>query len=1080
MSLLSCGPNCVCHPSPAVALRPRTKARRLPFAATLTTKNPTRDDIRPRYIQPETVKIESLSGGESSPQEIVKDNGGNCAACCSGVTFDLEAIVSMPAMSPVMTEQSLNRLKANQAFSVLDIDLAEFKPGTRLHSVPTLPAKIVSFEKQQAPISPPATPRTSSEGSPTRPDATEETKRAQNLTGDPSNHPPSFVQPHPPHNVFSAPVLHAEQMTKDGASKRVYHLSIDVSSYPLPAGETWLVGGSFGVCPANEHEIVEELLEATHESENCHDGILLKTEGGRWPTVWGDEQARTLPTSKYELLRWCSDVTSSPVKKNVLRVLAEYATDEYERQLLLFLVSKQGQAAFCKLRGGPPITLPHLLHAFPSSRPPLSHLLSILPQLMPRWYSLSSDPSSNHGTLDFAFTVAEVPHYKGHLRGGVGSGFLENLAKSVIAGQKDMRLPMFRGLHSNPFTKDFADSGPMILIGAGVGIAPFRGFVQRRVSSAKCAGKVYVIQGCRDSQFDGIYGNDLQSATHCIVESQAGRKEYVQDEVVRQGELVWRVMNDEGGRIYVCGAAKGFLQGIEKALKKVAREHGSLTEEAAKQLWDRWRDPLDLRVILEVSTRICLYGTKTNSNSAIANDSEDVDQAKAVLDTLQAEAIADGFEDGYTSPDPQFSDEEVDYNTTDPSSMSDSLDAEIGDDENLRFLKLSFPTQSLTTIRFVLNKCDQDVIKSTDELLNHELIDEERRLNAIVDGDIGTVDDFFAGDGQIRKRKRKQKQQRGALLRNELDPDVLGSKPVSSRWDQMGSEVDWMVRVLALSRATVQSAYHAHHSSLPAALNALIVDSRWEDTHTHPDHEDNYARLLRSYPSLGAGRVRNILSATGEELSTANEVANVLSTYRPSVGAVTSSLSRTKISSPPAPAHPSSAAQDPAVGVSAAGMTASQCREMAAECASRRDAAFRQAAAAHQKSKGDGLHGGTAMYYADVGRDHDARMRAWNMKAAQLSSVARSGHADDLDLHGLSVHEALVVVRDGLAQWYSRTRMLESGTLVSPLRVVTGKGLHSVHGEAKLLPAVKKYLDREGWRYAISGGCISVTALQKS
>lgn len=456
------------------------------------------------------------------------------------------------------------------------------------------------------------------------------------------------------------------------------------------------------------------------------------------------------------------------------------------------------------------------------------------------------------------------------------------------------------------------------------------------------------------------------------------------------------------------------------------------------------------------------------------------------MDILQAEAIADGYTDGYTSPNLEFSDEEQSLQTTEPSSTSETLDAEIGDDENLRFLKLSFPGQNLTTLRFVLRKCDDDVLKSVDELLNHELIDEERRLNAIVDGEIGTVDDFFA-DGTARRKKRKQKQQRGASLRNELDPGVSASRPVTSRWEQINSDVDWMTRVLSLPRTTVQSAYHGHNSSLPAALNALLEDTTWEDCRSHPDHEDNYARLLKSYPGLGPIKVRDVLNATKQQLALANEVAHVLSAWRPSIGSLTTGLARSVIKDSASTtstnlddAPRTTDAVAAASRISAEGMSATGCRDMAVEYASKRDAAFRQAAAAHQKSKSDGLHGGTATYYAELGREHDAKMRAWNIKAAQMTSVQRSGSGDDLDLHGLSVHEALVVVREGVTRWYAKTRLLESGTSVHPLRIVTGKGLHSSGGEARLLPAVKKYLDREGWRHTVSGGCFTITGLQKA
>ncbi|ORY81459.1 hypothetical protein BCR37DRAFT_380366 [Protomyces lactucae-debilis] len=588
---MSCGPACVCHPpvtAPAVLLRPRTKAKRLGFAASLTTRDPAKPvDQSPVHTHGKETLIQTLSHGESHTEVLVNtQEGSTCAACCSGVTFDLDSIVRLPDIEG--WQGKLADLQKNPAFKALKIDLIGFEPGAKLTSVPALPKQSITLEPAQSPPSPPVSPQR------------DNSTNGQSSALSSLVHPPDYLQPHPPHKVFSAPILDAHRMTKDGASKRVYHMSIDVSEYPLGPGEQWLVGGSFGVCTANDEESINAVLRACGESlESAKQPILLKTQGGRWPTVWGDEEARSLKTTKADILRWCSDISASPIKKTALRLLAAHTRDPLEQQVLLFLSARQGQAAFCALRSGDPVTLPHLLAAFPSARPTLESLLAVYPQLMPRWYSLSSDPSCNHGTLEFAFTVAEVPCYKGVPRPGVGSGFLERLALDFMNGKREGRLPMFRGLHANPFTKDFADTGPMILVGAGVGIAPFRGFVQRRVSSAKCAGKVYVIQGCRDSQFDSIYGNDLQSAEHCIVESQAGRREYVQDEVVRQGELIWRVMTKEGGRIYVCGAAKGFLQGIEKALRKVATNQG-LSEEEAKVLFMKWQDPLDLRLILEV------------------------------------------------------------------------------------------------------------------------------------------------------------------------------------------------------------------------------------------------------------------------------------------------------------------------------------------------------------------------------------------------------------------------------------------------------------------------------------------------
>ena len=126
-----------------------------------------------------------------------------------------------------------------------------------------------------------------------------------------------------------------------------------------------------------------------------------------------------------------------------------------------------------------------------------------LQPLMPRFYSLSSDPNvsgaKNHRTIEIAVTVHETENWTGEERTGVGSGFLERIAKKFIDNEAsddeklDLRVPMFRGLMENPMAKEFRADGPMLLIGAGVGVAPFRGFVQRRLQNANCANKVWYV-----------------------------------------------------------------------------------------------------------------------------------------------------------------------------------------------------------------------------------------------------------------------------------------------------------------------------------------------------------------------------------------------------------------------------------------------------------------------------------------------------------------------------------------------------------------------------------------------------------
>ena len=455
--------------------------------------------------------------------------------------------------------------------------------------------------------------------------------------------PPDFVQPHPPYQVFSAPLHGARQLTQPGAEKRTYHFDIDITDYPEEGGVDFKVGGAVGICPPNDPDMVEDVFNQLGLPKfQRNKPVLLKTQGGRWPTIWGDDKPREIITTRREVLTWCSDISSAPPTKPLLRLLAEHADAKNEKKILLFLSSAQGQAAFCDLRTGPHITLAQLLHAFPSSKPPLESLFSILPQLMPRFYSLSNDPfesSAREGLagrrlIEMAVTVHETPNWHGGPRTGVGSGFLERIAKQFAFAEADaeahsscarkehlnLRIPMFRGLMANPLSREFVSDGPMMLIGAGVGMAPFRGFILNRLRNANCANKIWLVQGVRDSMLDEIYRGELghhendikrvvQSrapppideeedgvldADHTdgdkgakIIDVKKNRKsaKYVQDEVRMQADIVWFVINAVDGRVFVCGSSQGMGEGVEDALIDVAMDKGNLNYEEAKNFW---------------------------------------------------------------------------------------------------------------------------------------------------------------------------------------------------------------------------------------------------------------------------------------------------------------------------------------------------------------------------------------------------------------------------------------------------------------------------------------------------------------
>ena len=517
--------------------------------------------------------VQRILAGDGKPRTRLVEK-----VCCGGGCCLLDALPDDPTSKstlPVITPD-------NDAFRSLHLKLGPLNLDSELTKLVDLPPQTVSFDKL-----------------------------SNDTVSEPSEvyrHPPKFVTPHPPFEVYSSKVLHARELTKPGAEKRTFHFDLDVTDYPEETGEVdFIVGGAIGVQAPNSEPVVNDIFDLLSIPSYARDKqILLKTEGGRWPTIWGEESPRELVTTRRELLTWCSDVQSYPPTKQLFRLLAEYAEAPNEKKILLYLSSAQGQAAFCDLRTGPHTTIAQILHAFPSSKPSLPHLLSILNTLMPRFYSLSQDPSLSWNRdgencrrlIEIAVTVHETPNWRGGPRTGLGSGFLERIANKIITAEKeglnpvnlDLRVPMFRGLMANPLAREFVTDGPMLLVGAGVGVAPFRGFVQRRLKSANCANKVWVLQGVRDSLLDELYSGEWgveEEKVKKVVQSRRGEGRYVQEEVRHQADLVWFVINALDGRVFVCGSSRGMGEGVEAALVDVAMDKGNLRREEAVEFWEK-------------------------------------------------------------------------------------------------------------------------------------------------------------------------------------------------------------------------------------------------------------------------------------------------------------------------------------------------------------------------------------------------------------------------------------------------------------------------------------------------------------
>ena len=209
---------------------------------------------------------------------------------------------------------------------------------------------------------------------------------------------------------------------------------------------------------------------------------------------------------------------------------------------------------------------------------PVDDWLSVLKPLKARQYSISSSPLAS--ATEVQLTVSTVRfEYDNQIRNGVCSTFLADHSDAA-----DIPLFVQKSSHFRPPEK--ADT-PMIMVGPGTGIAPFRGFLQHRRALGH-TGRNWLFFGERNSNTDFFYQEELQAwqndglLTHLTLAFSRDQRQkiYVQDRMREHGAQLWSWLED-GAHFYVCGDAGRMAKDVAKALHAIAMAHGGLSEDDA-------------------------------------------------------------------------------------------------------------------------------------------------------------------------------------------------------------------------------------------------------------------------------------------------------------------------------------------------------------------------------------------------------------------------------------------------------------------------------------------------------------------
>lgn len=226
-----------------------------------------------------------------------------------------------------------------------------------------------------------------------------------------------------------------------------------------------------------------------------------------------------------------------------------------------------------------------LLQLFPSLRPPLSLVLSMLPVLKPRYYSIASSPKQHPHSCEITVSVLAGPSRSGE---GEYLGVCSNQLARIQPGASVLawiRRP------KPAFSPPQDPQVPMVMIAAGTGVAPFRGFLQERASRGEPCAKSALFFGCDHPEVDWLYKEELASwqeeglvSLHTAF-SEAPDEEvlFVQHRLWREKELVKELLG-RGAVFYVCGDGSKMAPAVRGVLCRIYQEQSGC-DEASAQAW---------------------------------------------------------------------------------------------------------------------------------------------------------------------------------------------------------------------------------------------------------------------------------------------------------------------------------------------------------------------------------------------------------------------------------------------------------------------------------------------------------------
>ncbi len=370
---------------------------------------------------------------------------------------------------------------------------------------------------------------------------------AENLIVAPTTPNVSYSRKNPFPSRLNSRIL----LNGKGSAKETIHLEFDLEG----SGLTYEVGDALAVVPANAPDVVDSILETTKLDPNSV--ITLKD---------GDHTFHDALTHKLEI---------TTITLPVLKRYNEFAQNA-DLDALIHPDNKQKFNDYSYGR-----ELIDVFTDFPAKELTANGLATAMRKLPPRLYSIASSLKAHPGEVHLTVGVVRY-HTNGRQRKGVCSSYLaeriqeSETAKVFVSPNKHFKLP------DDPDT-------PLIMVGPGTGIAPFRAFMEER-QAIGAKGKNWLFFGDQHYLTDFLYQTEWQNylsdgiltKLDVAFSRDQAHKIYVQDRMRENAKELYNWLQ-EGATFYVCGDASRMAHDVDKALHTIVAQEGNISEDEATE-----------------------------------------------------------------------------------------------------------------------------------------------------------------------------------------------------------------------------------------------------------------------------------------------------------------------------------------------------------------------------------------------------------------------------------------------------------------------------------------------------------------